>query len=152
MSHDRHRAAADAGAPVPADDAASDGPRDERAGERDATELLTRLLTSFRAGAARPAADALLRVADPRMTAKLGGTEHLTHLLQNPAWAPLLGHRAARVAGLERIGDAARARIEVEAADGTRMAYLASLRRAADDAGDRPWRLTGLVREELADL
>lgn len=125
---------------------------DDDAAGRDPTELLTRLLARFRAGEARPAADALLRVADPRMTGKLGGVDHLTHLFANAAWAPLLGHRAARVGGLERIGDAARARVEVEAADGARVAYLASLRRAPGDAADRAWRLTGLVREELADL
>lgn len=124
----------------------------ERADERGPTVPLTRLLTAFQGGEAHAAADALMRVAAPRLTGKLRGATHLTHLFANPAWAPLLGHRSARVGDLERIGHAARARIEVEAADGARVAYLASLTRAPDDAADPVWRLTGLVREELADL
>ena len=124
----------------------------ERGDELDPTGSLTRLLTAFQGGEAREAAEALLGLAAPRLTGKLGGAAHLTHLFANPAWAPLLGHRSARVAGLERIGDAARARIEVEAADGVRVAYLASLRREPDDVVDPAWRLTGLVREELAAL
>jgi hypothetical protein len=122
------------------------------ADERGPTGPLTRLLTAFQGGEARAAADVLLRVADPKMTGKVGGAAHLAHLFTNPAWAPLLGHRSARVGGVERIGDAARARIEVEAADGARVAYLASLRRAPEAEADVAWRLTGLVREELADL
>lgn len=139
MSHDPPRG--------DADHAAAD-----RTAARDPAETLRRLLATFEDGEARPAAEALLRVAAPRLAGKLGGAAHLTHLFTNPAWAPLLGHRAARLGALERIHDAARARIEVEAADGTRVVFLASLRRAPDDAADPAWRLTGLVREELADL
>lgn len=149
MSHDPSRASADGAARDRADDDRAD---DDRADERGPAAVLTRLLASFRGGEARPAADALLRVASSRLAGKLGGSAHLTHLFANPAWAPLLGHRSARVDGLDRIGDAARARIEVEAADGARVAYLASLRRVPGDAVEPAWRLTGLVREELADL
>jgi hypothetical protein len=111
------------------------------------TARLDALLAAFAHGERAVAARALLEVAAPRLASRLGDEDHLAHVLANPAWAPLVGHRSARLGPVERIGDAARTRIEVDAADGTRAAYLASARR---DAAADAWRLTGLVREELA--
>jgi hypothetical protein len=111
------------------------------------TARLEALLAAFADGDRAVAATALLEVAAPRLAFRLGDEDHLAHVLANPAWAPLVGHRSARLGPVERLGDAARVRIVADAADGTRAAYLASARR--DAAGDG-WRLTGLVREELA--
>jgi hypothetical protein len=115
----------------------------------DAAALTARLdvvLAAFASGDRAAAARALLAIAAPRLASRLGDEDHLAHVLANPAWSPLLGHRSARRERVERIGDAARVRIVVDAADGTRAGYLASARR---DVSEDAWRLTGLVREEL---
>lgn len=129
----------------------------------DPRALLDALLASF-AGADGPhePARALLSVASPRFASRVGDATHLAHLFGNAAWAPLLGHAAAEACEIAILGDAARATLRVRAADGTTVSYLASLRReelredACDDAregedGGPCWRLTGLVRSELAD-
>jgi hypothetical protein len=112
----------------------------------DAAARLAPVLSAFARGDLRAAARALLDVAAPRLAARLGDEDHLAHVLGNPAWAPLVGHRSAEVGPEERIGDAARLRIEVRSARGEPAAYLASARRDAGGA----WQVTGLVREELA--
>lgn len=104
------------------------------------------MLSAFARGDRHEAARALLDVAAPRLATRLGDEDHLAHVLDNPAWAPLVGHRSADVGPEERIGDAARLRIEVRTERGDRAAYLASARQDVGGA----WRLTGLVREELA--
>ncbi len=121
---------------------------EDPAAEGDPTALVRRLLAAFEQGDAGRAAAALLRVADASMAGRLGGEAHLVHVLGNPAWAPLLGHRASRLGPVQRIDRAARVRLEVDTPSGARVGYLASLRRTEPDG---PWRLTGLVREELAD-
>jgi hypothetical protein len=104
------------------------------------------VLSAFARGDRREAARALLDVAAPRLAARLGDEKHLAHVLGNAAWAPLVGHRSADVGPEDRIGDAARLRVEVRTEHGASVAYLASARRDADGV----WRFTGLVREELA--
>lgn len=108
---------------------------------------LAPLLTAFARGDRHGAARSLLDVAAPRLAARLGDEHHLAHVLSNAAWAPLVGHRRAAIGPEERIGDAARMRIEVETEAGDHVAYLASARH---DGSTGAWRLTGLVREELA--
>ena len=93
----------------------------------------------------------LWEASTPRFRSKLGGPGHLADLFGNPAWAPLLGHRAATVDDVRVIEDAARAEVLVQPHDGAEVRYLASLVRSSDPA-DRAWRLSGLVRAELADL
>ena len=128
---------------------------------RDPRELLEALLRRF-AEADDPHAPAtvLLSVATPRFASRAGDAEHLAHLFGNAAWAPLLGHAAAEIGELEVLDDAARATLHVRAADGATVSYLASLRRDALDEARRDgygagagaaWRVTGLVRSELAD-
>ena len=115
----------------------------------DPQALLQDVLVTFRAGSdpAAPAAR-LWEVATPRFRSRLGGPEHLADLFGNPAWAPLLGHASAEVEGFDAIEGAARATLRVEARDGTVVRYLASLARDADGT---TWRISGLVRSELAD-
>lgn len=117
--------------------------------DADLEACLTPVLDAFASGDAHHAATALLAAADPRLASKLGGVDHLVHLLANPAWAPLRGHRGAFVGASERIGATARTTVRVETSDGTWVAYLASLRRVEDERGEA-WRITGLVREELS--
>jgi hypothetical protein len=115
----------------------------------DPRALLEELSAAFGDGA-DPGAPAawLWRVATPRFRSRLGGPEHLEHLFGNAAWAPLLGHAGAEVESLDTIDGAARATLRVEARDGAVVRYLASLTRDADGAR---WRVSGLVRAELAD-
>lgn len=117
--------------------------------DADLEACLTPVLEAFASGDPHRAATALLDAADPRLASKLGGVDHLVHLLANPAWAPLRGHRSALVGASEHIGDTARTTVHVETAEGTRVAYLASLRRPPGEGGG-DWRITGLVREELS--
>ena len=143
----------------------------------DPRALLEALLLRFaQASDPREPATALLSVAAPRFASRAGDAEHLAHLFGNAAWAPLLGHAAAETGEVEVLDDAARATVRVRAADGTTVSYLASLRRgvpagppgdgsapdgsatdgsAADgsvaDGSAAVWRVTGLVRSELAD-
>lgn len=127
---------------------------DRRADARTtgAEELLLEVLAAFRdASDPREPAGRLWQAASPRFRSKLGGPDHLARLFGNPAWAPLMRHAAARPLSLERIDRAARATVEVTAADGTQVRYLASLLQAGD-ADDDGWQVSGLVREELADL
>lgn len=129
--------------------------------DRDPRELLEALLSRFaRASDPLDPARALLSVATPRFASRAGDVTHLAHLFGNAAWAPLMGHAAARIGEVQVLDDAARARITVRAADDTTVSYLASLRRddPGDDQGDdqgasagAAWRVTGLVRSELAD-
>jgi len=129
--------------------------------DRDPGELLASLLRRFaEADDPHAPATALLSVAAPRFASRAGDAEHLAHLFGNAAWAPLLGHAAAEIGELEVLDDAARATLHVRAADGTTVSYLASLRRNAlpdarhHDSGagaGAVWRVTGLVRSELAD-
>jgi hypothetical protein len=116
---------------------------------RDPRALLDAVLAAFRDGddPATPAAR-LWDVATPRFRSRLRGPEHLADLFANPAWAPLLGHRSADVESFDAIDGAARAALRVEARDGTVVRYLASLARDADGGS---WRVSGLVRAELAD-
>ncbi len=129
--------------------------------DRDPRELLQALLTRFRdASDPRDPARALLAVASSRFASRAGDATHLAHLFGNAAWAPLLGHASAEVGEIEVLDDAARATILVRAADGATVSYLASLRRDEPaearrddqaDGGGAVWRVTGLVRSELAD-
>jgi len=139
--------------------------------DRDPGELLASLLRRFaEADDPHAPATALLSVAAPRFASRAGDAEHLAHLFGNAAWAPLLGHAAAEIGEVEVLDDAARATVRVRAADGTTVSYLAPLRRGvpAGPPGDGPgdgsapdgsatdgsaavWRVTGLVRSELAD-
>lgn len=129
--------------------------------DRDPRKLLEALLTRFAdASDPRDPARALLAVASPRFASRAGDATHLAHLFGNAAWAPLIGHASAQIGEVAVLDDAARVTIVVRAADGTTASYLASLRRdeaaeaerddQADGAGD-VWRVTGLVRSELAD-
>jgi hypothetical protein len=115
----------------------------------DPRALLQEVLAAFH-GAHDPGVPAarLWEVATPRFRSRLRGPEHLTDLLGNPAWAPLLGHARAEVETLDAIEGAARATLRIEARDGTVVRYLASLAR---DAEGTTWRISGLVRAELAD-
>ena len=142
----------------------------------DPRALLEALLLRFaQASDPREPATALLSVAAPRFASRAGDAEHLAHLFGNAAWAPLLGHASAEIRELEVLDDAARATVRVRAADGTTVSYLASLRRgvpagprrgdpgdgsapdgsatdgSAADGSVAVWRVTGLVRSELAD-
>ncbi|MEX2500838.1 MAG: hypothetical protein WD336_00565 [Trueperaceae bacterium] len=78
-----------------------------------------------------------------RLIIRAGGVRHLARALSNPALGPLLGHAGYRVASLERIGGAARVRVEVRTWDDGVATFLASTRWT-----ERGWRLTGLAREE----
>lgn len=128
------------------------GPHEPDARTAGARDLLLDVLATFReASDPREPAGRLWRAASPRFRSKLGGPDHLERLLGNPAWAPLLRHVVAQPTSLERIDRAARATVEVVAADGTTVRYLASLLQGGD-ADDDAWQLSGLVREELADV
>lgn len=116
---------------------------------RQARALLEELLEVFRAGETpEPPAAFLWQAATPRFRARLGGPDHLAQLFVNPAWAPLLGHASSDVEAFETIEGAARATLRIDPEDGATVRYLASLARDADGA---TWRISGLVRAELAD-
>ncbi len=115
----------------------------------DPQALLQEVLAAFhRARDPDAPAARLWQVATPRFRSRLGGPEHLADLFGNPAWAPLLGHASAEIEDFDAIEGAARATLRVEARDGTVVRYLASLARDADGT---TWRISGLVRAELAD-
>jgi len=115
----------------------------------DPEALLQEVLAAFHR-ARDPGAPAarLWEVATPRFRSRLRGPEHLADLFGNPAWAPLLGHERAEVESIDAIEGAARATLRVAGRDGTAVRYLASLARDADGT---TWRISGLVRAELAD-
>lgn len=132
--------------------------RDASTDAATAHHALATLLAAFRSndGADDPPdpsvpAARLWEASTARFRSKLGGPGHLADLFGNPAWAPLLGHRSATVDDVRVIEDAARAEVLVHAHDGAAVRYLASLVRTSDPA-DPAWRLSGLVRAELADL
>ena len=123
----------------------------------DARELLSDLLATFR-DAREPSAPAerLWTEAAPRFRSRLGGPEHLAHLFGNPAWAPLMGHASAEIEAWDELDGAARATVRVVASDGAVVRYVASLSRPrgggdGSQSSESDWRISGLVRAELAD-
>lgn len=95
---------------------------------------------------AATAAEALAAVAAPRFLGRVGGERHLARLLDvHPAYVPLVGHAGVAFDACERIDDAARLGFAVRDAAGDAAPYLLSMVRREDG-----WRVTGLVRRELA--
>lgn len=108
--------------------------------------LLARLLEPLAAGDVERAAAKLHAAATPRFRSRVGSPADLARHLRNPLNAPLLGHAEAVPGEPERIADAARQRVAVVTPEGERAAYLLSSKR--DEDGN--WRVSGLVREEVA--
>jgi hypothetical protein len=89
------------------------------------------------------------RFASPDNRAKTGPLPKFIKLVQNPIYAPLLGHQRALRGEIEVSGDAARERVRVIAKDGSQAAYIFLLKRQPEGSDcSRCWMTEAVVRVE----
>ncbi len=111
---------------------------------------LTRLVEALAAGDRRRpdhGIDAVYELASDALRSRVGGPDDLRRVLDNSLNRVWLGHRGVEVIGLEARGGAARAEVEVTAADGERARFTVALVRPRHGQRAGHWLLSGLARE-----
>lgn len=118
-------------------------------GPAEVVALLLETLASADPTGPDDAAERVHAFSSLAMRARVGGPGGLARSLRSPLYAPLLGHVSVVREPLEQIEHAARQRVNVTAADGTRAAYLLALARRDEGGCAGCWLLSGLARDDL---
>jgi hypothetical protein len=113
--------------------------------ELDARAVVAVFLAACRSSP-ESAATVLWAFAGERLRRSADDPGHLARLLANDLFRPLLEHTEVTFDPLERIEQAARQVVEVEAADGQRVRYLFALSRARRGELEGCWLVSGLER------
>lgn len=110
---------------------------------------LARLVEALAAGDRRRdhGIDAVYDLASDVLRSRVGGPDDLRRVLDNSLNRVWLGHRGVEVIDLEVRGGAARAEVEVTAADGERARFTVALVRPRHGERAGRWLLGGLARE-----
>lgn len=86
------------------------------------------------------------RFASPANREVTGPVEQFILLVKNPLYRPLLDHKSARYETLPRLGDAARVRATLVAADGNEVAFVFTLTKQTVGEYANCWMTDGVER------
>ncbi len=89
------------------------------------------------------------RFASPSNKQMTGPLDRFIRLLYNPAYSPMLEHRAANLGELVRENDRARLSVILTAADGERVGYLFILSKQKSGQYDQCWMTDSVIRYEV---
>lgn len=129
-------------------------PLDSRQGSPDAAQpspeltpdqVVARLLEAFAQGA-DSGASLLWAFGSPRLRSSSGDPHHLSRILDNELFAPLVDHLEADVEPLSRLEGAARQVVTVLSRDQGRVPYLFALSLARSGDREGCWLVSGLER------